>query len=463
MTGVADPPRTASDDAACRVNLGPGSLIFFHIIYVFVCCVSLVATAQFYAPLLRIVPTDQYHLALAATHVAPFALLSILFVVCRFSFGYALSFYFYTVILGYLWLTGFSQFKYDHALAYASAIASGLALFLPALFIASPVKQRFVMSRDAFDRLLFFILILASVVLAIGASFNVRLVGISDVADVRNRLAFPVWLQYAMDATSTVLLPFAFACFAMLGKPWRAGLSLLLLLLFYPVTLSKSTLLAPAWLPLLALASRYFSTRATTILSLLVPILLGVFLKGLFDAGVLSYAKFMTYFGLVNFRMVALASGAIDVYNDFFASHQLTHFCQITFMKWFIDCPYPQSLALTLQNYGLGNINASLLATEGIASVGPMLAPLSVSACGLVIALGNRLSSGLPPRVILISSGVLVQAFINVPFTITMVTFGGAILFLLWYVTPRDVFESPAETAGAETKHLTLPPESVRK
>src|SRR5260370_33465875 len=91
--------------------------------------------------------------------------------------------------------------------------------------------------------------------------------------------------------------------------------------------------------------------------------------------------------------------------------------------------------------YHLGNFNASLFATEGIASVGLILAPFSGLACGLVIGLGNRLSAGLPPKFILLSSGILPQVFLNVPLTTTLLTNGAFILFLLWYVTPRDIFE----------------------
>jgi hypothetical protein len=105
------------------------------------------------------------------------------------------------------------------------------------------------------------------------------------------------------------------------------------------------------------------------------------------------------------------------------------------------DCPYHQPLALVMRNYLLGNFNASLLATEGIASVGPAFAPFSAGACGLLIALGNRLSSGLPARFILLSGSLLLQAFMNVPLTIAMVTYGGAFLFLLWYLTPRAIFD----------------------
>jgi hypothetical protein len=91
--------------------------------------------------------------------------------------------------------------------------------------------------------------------------------------------------------------------------------------------------------------------------------------------------------------------------------------------------------------YQLGNLNASLFATEGIASVGLVLAPLAAFACGLVISLANRLSSGLPSKFILLSGGILPQVFLNVPLTTTLLTGGTAILVLLWYLTPRAMFE----------------------
>jgi hypothetical protein len=91
--------------------------------------------------------------------------------------------------------------------------------------------------------------------------------------------------------------------------------------------------------------------------------------------------------------------------------------------------------------YDLGAFNASLFSTEGIASVGPVFAPASALACGLVVAFTNRLCSGLPARFILISSAVLPQILLNVPLSTTLLTHGAAVLFLLWYITPRSIFE----------------------
>lgn len=139
--------------------------------------------------------------------------------------------------------------------------------------------------------------------------------------------------------------------------------------------------------------------------------------------------------------MVATPSSALDIYNHFFARNPLTWFCQISFLKPFLQCPYKEPLSVVMQNtYDLGNLNASLFATEGLASVGHFLAPLTALASGFVLALGNRSSAGLPPRLVLMSAGVLPHILLNVPLSVTMLTHGTALLFLLWYITPRTLF-----------------------
>jgi hypothetical protein len=424
-----------------HARFGLTLLLCFHIV---ICCLSLIYVAEFYSTYHFIF--DQAHLSAAALNIALFAIVSTLFTFSRFNFGYFLGFYFYTMILGYLWLVEFSKFHYDHTLAAVSAFAAALAFLVPALFITSTIKQRFVLSERAFDNLLSFILVLAVMIVAVGALYNFRLVSVNEIYSFRGELEFPAWLRYAMGETSNALLPFAFACFVAHGKRWRATAVLLLLVLFYPITLTKLALFAPFWLLFLALLSRLFETRVSVVLSLFLPISAGVILAVLASSGAIPRDQIMNYFGAINFRMIAFPSIALDLYSDFFSTHDYTYFCQISFLKPFIGCPYNEYLSIVMaKTYHLGNMNASLFATEGIASVGPILAPLAVLLCGLVISLGNRLSSGLPSRFILLSGGVLPQIFLNVPLTTTLLTDGAALLFLLWYVTPRTMFEQKTD------------------
>jgi hypothetical protein len=421
-----------------RTQVGLTFLICCHIV---ICCVSLIFVAEFYA-YLQIIMFDKTRFFLAAPIVAGFAVVSLLFTFGRFSFGYFLGFYFYTLVLGYLWLAEFSGFHYDHTVASISAAISALAFLVPALFVTSPIKQRFVLSARALDILLSIILILAAAIIVIGAFYNFRLVGIGDIYKFRGGIEFPAWLRYPMGATSSALLPFAFACFVARGDRWRAAVVLLLLLLSYPITLNKIALFAPFWLVFLTLLSRFFEARTAVVLSLLLPELVGVILVLLFNSDLLSYQQMIYYFSTINFRMIAFPSIVLDVYNDFFSRHDHTYFCQILFLKPFVICPYSDPLSVMMAKaYQLGNLNASLFGTEGTASVGPILAPLAMLASGLVISLANRVSSGLPSKFILLSGGILPQVFLNVPLTTTLLTGGAALLFLLWYVTPRTMFE----------------------
>jgi hypothetical protein len=413
-------------------------------IYMVVCCISFRTGYPYYREFYILYDVARLPYAIAAitalTAIAP------LFVFARFSFGYFSGFYFYSMILGYLWLNSFSKFQYDHTAAAISAVVSAVMFLLPALLITSPIRMPYVMSERAFERLLVAIVLFCATTAAVAAAYNFRLVSVNDIYDFRDQLQFPAILNYSIGAATSVLLPFAFACFIARDKWWPAGTVLLILLSFYPSTLTKLAVFAPAWLVALALISRIFEARVTAILSLLLPILGGVMLLSVFDEPV------RRYFNTVNVRMSMVPSSAMDIYNEYFARHDLTHFCQISLLKPFVPCALEYPLGVEMQNnYALGNFNASLFATEGIASVGMMFAPLSVLVCGLIIALGNRLSSGLPPRFILISSAIVPQVLLNVPLSTALLTHGLSILFLLWYLTPRTIFEQKLAGQAAFT------------
>ena len=310
------------------------------------------------------------------------------------------------------------------------------------------------LSERSFDLLLIFILVLAAATIAVGAIYNFRLVAFTRIYDYRDMMDSPKALNYLVTIVSGALLPFAFAGFVAREAYWRAGAALFLLLLFYPITLSKAALFTPAWLVAIMLLSKIFEARMTVILSLLAPLVVGLILLALRQGHALPDEAVISYFGITNFRMLAIPSIALDFYNNFFSTHELTYFCQIRALKPLISCPYHELLSsVILEAYGMGgNFNASLFATEGIASVGMVFAPLAVFVCGLILSLGNRLSAGLPPRFVLISGAILPQILLNVPLTITLLTHGAVFLFLLWYVTPRTMFE-PQESAQIAPAH----------
>jgi hypothetical protein len=406
--------------------------------------VSLIFVGEYYQRLLPLAENSLPHILTAAAIASPFALLSVIFVRQRFSFGYALGFYLFTLVLGYLWLVEFSTFHYDHRLSAISAFISGAAFLIPALFLnLPPFPSRLRLTTKQFHRLLWAILAISIVVLAIGATFNRQLVSPLDIYQFREHLVLPRPLLYAIGIVCGALLPFAYASFYQLKRYALAALCLVLLGLFYPVTLTKLALLAPGWLLFLTLLSIYFETRTAVILSLLLPVSVGLLLLLAHNLGLLAEFPFLVYFGTVNFRMIGMPASALDFYNDFFSTHELTLFCQISLIKPFVSCPYAEQLSAYMQeSYHLGFFNASLFATEGIASIGPMFAPVTAFICGLVISMANRASAELPERFVLLSGGLQLHIFLNVPFTVALVTNGAAVLFLLWYLTPGAALQN---------------------
>jgi hypothetical protein len=412
--------------------------------YVVICCLSSLYVAQiFYMFRLGYDPAPVFSAAVA---VAVFAPVALLFAFARFSFGYFTGFYFLSMIVGYIWLSFFSTHNYDRRPALLSAAVSVVCFLLPALLITSPIRQIGAMSLRTFDRLLMLIFLLCLVTAAAGASYNFQLADVEEVSDLRTD-AFPAILKYLITITSSSMLPFLFASFLARRNLWLAGAALILLLFYYPIVVSKVAFFAPAWLLVMALSARVFGAKLTVILSLLIPATIGVILIFLLNKQILLYDTAMFYFRIVNFRMMAIPSIAMDVYSDFFSKHELTHFCQIWLLKPFIGCAYQDPLSVVMnRSYSFGgNFNASMFATEGVASAGFLFAPLSAFAGGLVIALGNRLSAGLPPSFILVSGAIVAQVLLNIPLSTVLLSHGAGFLFLLWYITPRGIFEQERE------------------
>ena len=367
-----------------------------------------------------------------------------LFLRARFSFGWFAGISFYSMMIGFFWLTYFGKEVYDHVLARWSAVASLLLFLLPLLFQTIPSPKSLNLSPKAMDRLVLALLGLAVVVLALSASYGFALVGLTQSEGLRSAFPRPALLNYLIGSLLGAVLPFAFAYLALQRRYTLACIPILLIWGFYPIVLNKSVVFGGVWLPFLLVLFCLFQPRRATILSLLLPMLPGIIGYGLIlfgiiaDDGLFAHASNFVL-GNANIRLFAFPSIAMNQYSDFFATHPLTHFCQIGIIRKIYGCPYPFQLGAAMaEAYNMGSLNGSLFAAEGIASVGPLWAPLSALICGLIVSLGNSASARLPAPLIATSAGLAVhQALLNVPLSASLLSNGVLVLFLLWAVTPR--------------------------
>ncbi|HEV7881286.1 MAG TPA: acyltransferase [Bradyrhizobium sp.] len=360
-----------------------------------------------------------------------------LFLLARFSFGYLVGISFYGVVAGFVWITYFSDLNYDRDLARLSAIASLLMFLLPLLFQTAPLRRTIVLSPRAMHRFLMLALGLAVAVLVWNGYYGRAFVGIREGEELRSTFVRPAILNYITGSLIGAVLPFAFAYFSLQRRYYAAAAALVLIVLFYPVLLNKTVLFAAVWLPFVFLMFRTFEPKRATVLALLIPMTfcLLFFAVAPAEGPIAVLAAYM--FGYANIRMFAVPSIAMNYYSEFFASNELTNFCQIKVVGAVIGCPYTRQLSVILADrYGLGNLNASLFSTEGIASVGPVWAPISALVCGIIISVGNSVSARLPPPLIAASAALVVQALLNVALSTSLLSNGLLVLLLLWYITP---------------------------
>src|SRR5262249_58093433 len=136
-----------------RLELWP--LIAIHIV---VCCYSLVRVAAFsnpdaFNPAMFHIFFHADRLPTALLWVCAFAPVALPFVYARFSFGYFVGFYLYTIVLSYLWLNSFTNLGYDHRLGAFSILLSMIAFLLPALSMGTPLRGRYRLSQTRFASL----------------------------------------------------------------------------------------------------------------------------------------------------------------------------------------------------------------------------------------------------------------------------------------------------------------------
>lgn len=378
---------------------------------------------------------DHTNVLRAVLSVGIFSCCVPLLVYVRGIFSFSASFYLLSVTAGYIWLSYFTPLQYDHAAARLFATASWIAFAAPSLLINRTPPSRGALAPHHMHLLCSWIIIVSAGIAALGYSSDFHIVGFAEGESLRGTLNFPTWMRYSMTISTGAALPFCYAWFVTQKRYVLASAALVVALSYYPITLNKTALLTPFWLIFVTVLLKLTSCRIAVILSLLVPALVGLGSQALNQS-----SSYDLIFRVINFRMLAIPSSAIDHYNHFFSTHPLTNFCQISIIGKLFDCALPDQLGSILaREYATGNYNASLLATEGIASVGPYFAPLSALLCGSVVAAGNFLSSRLDPSFVILSSAILLQTLMNVPLSTLMLTHGGGLLLLLWVLTPENM------------------------
>jgi hypothetical protein len=404
-------------------------------------CVSLARISETYEYLgIRFDLTDT---GFVLRSLALLLTISLVFAATRFSFGYLCGILVLTLVANFIWLSHDSVYLYDYDRARRLAIESLIAFLIPALTMPGYGGAPFSLTERQFRALNWTLLVLVAATLLCAAGYNFQLVNINDIYEFRNEIELPGYVAYLWNISINVILPFTFASFLVRRNWWGVVISLLLPIGFYPVTLSKMAFFLPPWLVAFAVVTRWLETRLAIIILLASLTLAGV-VATYFDSGLSS-----NLIAAFNFRFLAVPANSLEHYLDFFSKFEATHFCHISFLMKLMDCPYDEQLSLVMSDYyKVGNINASFIATEGVAAFGMAYMPLMSFLAGMLIGIGNIVSKRLPSRFVAVSAAMIVPNLLNIPMPTLLLTGGYLVLLVLWALTPGV----PAEVSEAIAK-----------
>ena len=324
-------------------------------------------------------------------------------------------------------------------------------LFISYLMMACATRVAFrpipsPLTEKKYVALLIATLLVFVAIFAVGMTQNFHIVSFSRLYDVRTseeQASSPLIQRFA------VMYIFSFGGFfiglcMMYRKVALAVLFLGAYIICYGLVQFKTALLAPLWIIYLYLNFRYFNKDSTIkyYIALTFPFWVGVAVYLLFPSargmsfGSLSGTRDLALWGYMNlvlFRQYAVTADALGLYYNFFQNHTYTFWSQITGIDFFLHYPYGDTIAIQMQNqYGLGNYNASFLATEGVASYGYQAIPLASAAVAVLFMVLNTAARGIPPRILVLMMVMPCLMLNERPLGTSLLT--GGILFLIFYL-----------------------------
>src|SRR5262249_22149921 len=117
------------------------------------------------------------------------------FALANFSFGYIIGVVFYGTIAGYVWLSYFSEFEYDHYATRSSAVLSLMTFLLFPLFQRRPARRAFNIPVETMDKALVLALVAAVVVLILDFQFGFTIAGMQEAERLRAGVQRTVFLD----------------------------------------------------------------------------------------------------------------------------------------------------------------------------------------------------------------------------------------------------------------------------
>lgn len=238
-----------------------------------------------------------------------------------------------------------------------------------------------------------------------------------------------------MGSFGGLLIAFAL----MFRKFYLLPLALLGYYLCYGTLSERVAVLMPLWIAYMYGMQRWFFKGSAIRYVFTVMLPFAIFLSLVFVLGLEDRTStFYDIFTLANYRLYAVPAISFNVYYNFFQLNPFTYWSHIGVIANFIHYPYSQPLAaVMMEQYQLGNDNASFIETDGMAAAGPFAMPLAAIVFGLVLVGINTCMQGLNRTLCVIVMAAASVTLIDTGVGPGLVTNGLALMAVVLALAPR--------------------------
>ena len=252
-------------------------------------------------------------------------------------------------------------------------------------------------------------------------------------------------VRYSLALLSSGIDPFIIGAGLYTRRYWLVAIGVLSQIILFGTIAAKAALLSPLFV---TGAFFLFDRKSEMRGNLLLIGLLGVF--------ILTVPLLTNYnplggglnqlVTLIYFRTFLIAGMTYGVYEQFFSINSLTYFSNNHFVSLFISYPYAdlsvgqavQQFLFPIVSTDIGELNASFLATDGMAAFGLVGVPLAGAATAIALKILSRFVPPERTRLMLASGTGFILSLANTSLFTSLISGCGILLVILVSVAPLE-------------------------
>jgi len=332
---------------------------------------------------------------------------------------------------------------------------------------ALPIHAKSIVPRQFVRTYMVIFVLVLTVLLGLAVRDGVRLIDYKDAGIVRSESGLIPGAGYAIYAFVGALGGLGLTI-AMWQRRWLMLLLVIGTFLFsYLVFPIRTALLAPLWWLYFLVGQKYFFHNSVLrlLIYLAVPfiVLCGIASVTSFDRAGVVYSLV----SFINYRLYTIPPAGFGVYWNFFRSHPHTWGSQIHIVSLFVHYPYAANLGAVMEDaYHVGNYNTNFLASDGLASGGVRVIPLTAVVFSGVLILVNTAYRKMSLLYTATTMAIPALMLIDSSISIALLTNGLGALILLSFFAPRGWIggEFPkAKEIGLHSDSLNCGPASTNQ